>query len=240
MAETATLSATKRDQAGKGHARAARRDGLIPAVVYGDGKEPLSITLDANGFRKLVNQPGIFRRILAIEVEGTPTDVLARDIQFHPVTDVPLHVDFLRVSKDAIVTVSVAVEFINEEESPGLKGGGVLNVVRYEVEVNCPATDIPQKFVVDLTGLEVGDSIHISAIEMPEGVTPTITDRDFTVATIAAPTIEVIPEPEETEGEEGEEGEEGAEGAEGAEGGEEKGAEGEGGGEEKKAEDSGE
>ena len=215
MAETMTLSATKRDRAGKGSARAARRDGLIPAVVYGDRKEPLSITLDANAFRKLVNQPGIFRRILAIEVEGSSTDVLARDIQFHPVTDVPMHIDFLRVSENAVVSVSVAVEFINEEESPGLKGGGVLNVVRYEVEVNCPATAIPQKFTVDLTGLEIGDSIHISAIEMPEGVTPTITDRDFTVATIAAPTIEVEPVVEETEGEEGEEGEEGAEGAEG-------------------------
>lgn len=218
MAETTTLSATKRDGAGKGSARAARRDGLVPAIIYGDRKDPLSITLDANTFRRLVNQPGIFRKILAIEVEGTSTEVLPRDIQFHPVTDAPLHADFLRVSENAIVSVNVAVEFINEELSPGLKGGGVLNVVRYEIEVNCPAISIPEKFVVDLEGLEIGDSIHISAIEMPEGVTPTITDRDFTVATIAAPTIEVEPVAEETEGEEGEAGEEGAEGAEGEEG----------------------
>jgi|TARA_X000000950_G_C13913776_1_gene659998 large subunit ribosomal protein L25 len=208
MAETMKLSAIKRDRAGKGSARAARRDGLIPAVIYGDRKEPLSITLDANTFRKLVNQPGIFRQILSIEVEGSSTDVLPRDIQFHPVTDIPLHVDFLRVAKDAKVTVMVAVEYINDDKSPGLKTGGVLNVVRYEVEVNSPANAIPEKFVIDLEGTQVGDSIHISAVTMPEGVTPTITDRDFTVATIAAPMGETVEEDtdeeatEETEAEE--------------------------------------
>ena len=205
MAEIVALGAEKRTQAGKGSARAARRAGLVPAVIYGDRKNPVSVTLDSNTFRKLIAQSGIFRQILALKVEGESTNVLTRDIQFHPVTDIPLHVDFLRVSKDARVSVAVAVEFINEEQSPGLKSGGVLNVVRHEIEVNCPALSIPEKFVIDLDGLNIGDSIHISAVEMPEGVTPTITDRDFTIATIAVPTITVEEEVDTSETEEGDE-----------------------------------
>ena len=205
MAEIVALGAEKRTQAGKGSARAARRAGLVPAVIYGDRKTPVSVTLDSNTFRKLIAQSGIFRQILALKVEGESTNVLTRDIQFHPVTDIPLHVDFLRVSKDARVSVAVAVEFINEEQSPGLKSGGVLNVVRHEIEVNCPALSIPEKFVIDLDGLNIGDSIHISAVEMPEGVTPTITDRDFTIATIAVPTITVEEEVDTSETEEGDE-----------------------------------
>ena len=190
MSDMMTLSATKRDRAGKGSARAARREGLIPAVIYGDRKDPLSITLDANTFRKLINSPGIFSQMLNVQVEGEDNSVLTRDIQFHPVTDVPLHVDFLRIAKGAKIAVMVAVEFINDEKSPGLKTGGILNVVRHEVELSCPATAIPDSIVVDLEGTTVGDSIHISAITLPEGVEPTITDRDFTVATIAAPASE--------------------------------------------------
>ena len=205
MAEIVALGAEKRTQAGKGSARAARRAGLVPAVIYGDRKTPVSVTLDSNTFRKLIAQSGIFRQILALKVEGESTNVLTRDIQFHPVTDIPLHVDFLRVSKDARVSVAVAVEFINEEQSPGLKSGGVLNVVRHEIEVNCPALSIPEKFVIDLDGLNIGDSIHISAVEMPEDVTPTITDRDFTIATIAVPTITVEEEVDTSETEEGDE-----------------------------------
>ena len=205
MADIMALGAEKRTQAGKGSARAARRAGLVPAVIYGDRKNPVSVTLDSNTFRKLIAQSGIFRQILALKVEGESTNVLTRDIQFHPVTDIPLHVDFLRVSKDARVSVAVAVEFINEEQSPGLKSGGVLNVVRHEIEVNCPALSIPEKFVIDLDGLNIGDSIHISAVEMPEGVTPTITDRDFTIATIAVPTITVEEEVDTSETEEGDE-----------------------------------
>lgn len=184
-----TLSASKRDRAGKGSARAARRAGLIPAVIYGDRKDPLSINLDANAFKKLISTPGIFSQLLNITVDGEKNNVLARDIQFHPVTDVPLHVDFLRISKGATITVSVPVVFLNEEKSPGLKAGGVLNVVRYEVEVSCPATSIPENVEVDLEGTVIGDSIHISAVTLPQGVEPTITDRDFTIATIAAPTV---------------------------------------------------
>ena len=175
MAETMTLTVAKRDQAGKSFARSARRAGLIPAVIYGDSKNPINITLDANSFRKLISQPGIFRQILAIKVEGEGevNNVLPRDIQLDPVTDVPLHVDFLRVSENTQITIAVAVEFINEELSPGLKGGGVLNIVRHDVEVTCPANAIPEKFVFDLEGLEIGDSIHISAVTMPANVTPT-------------------------------------------------------------------
>ena len=210
MSDEMTLSAEMRDRAGKGSARAARRAGLIPAVIYGDRKDPLSINLDANTFRKLINQPGIFSQLLNIKVDGNDNSVLTRDIQFHPVTDVPLHVDFLRIAKGAKIAVMVAVEFINEELSPGLKTGGILNVVRHEVELSCPATAIPESITVDLEGANVGDSIHISAIKLPDDVEPTITDRDFTVATIAAPASEV----EETEDAEAAEGEEAAEGGE--------------------------
>ena len=207
-----TLSATTRDRVGKGSARAARRAGLIPAVIYGDRKEPLSINLDANTFRKLMSQPGIFSQILSIEVDGSSNSVLTRDIQFHPVTDVPLHIDFFRVSKGSTITVAVAVEFINHEASPGLKTGGVLNVVRHEVEVNCPAVSIPESLTVDLDGANVGDSIHISAVKLPEGVEPTISDRDFTIATIAAPTVATEPEAVSDDAEEGEEAEASEEG----------------------------
>ena len=136
---------------------------------------------------KIVHQPGIFGRLLDIEVSGKKSTVLTRDIQFHPVSDNILHMDFLRVSGSAMVAVGVPVEFINEDLCPALKIGGVLNVVRHEIELNCPATAIPEKIIIDLDDLKIGDSIHISAIELPEGVEPTITDRDFTVATLQSP-----------------------------------------------------
>ena len=134
--------------------------------------------------------------------------VLPRDVQFHPVSDWPLHVDFLRLAQDAMIAINVAVNFLNEEESPGLKEGGIINAVRYDLELNCPANNIPESIDIDLTGLELGDSIHISDITLPEGVTPVIDDRDFTIATIAAPSaMKSDEEDEAVEGEEGEEGE---------------------------------
>jgi large subunit ribosomal protein L25 len=187
MSENTTISAEQRERVGKGSARAVRRAGRVPAVIYGDKKDPLGITLETREITKIVNQPGIFGRLLDIQVGGGKHTVLTRDIQFHPVSDNVLHMDFLRVSGSAKVAVAVAVEFINEDECPGIKIGGVLNVVRYEVELLCPATKIPEKITVDLSGLKIGDSVHISTIELPDGVTPTITDRDFTVATIASP-----------------------------------------------------
>ena len=187
MSDMTTISASERERVGKGSARAARRAGLVPAVIYGNKKDPVGITMQAREITKIVHQPGIFGRLLEIDVAGTKSTVLTRDIQFHPVSDVVMHLDFLRVSQSATVAVAVPVEFINEDKCPGIKIGGVLNVVRYEVELNCPATAIPEKITIDLDGVKIGDSIHISAIPLPEGVSPTITDRDFTVATLASP-----------------------------------------------------
>ena len=206
MSDMTTISASERERVGKGSARAARRAGLVPAVIYGDKKDPVGITMQAREITKIVQQPGIFGRLLEIDVAGTKSTVLTRDIQFHPVSDVVMHLDFLRVSQSATVSVAVPVEFINEEKCPGIKIGGVLNVVRYEVELNCPATAIPEKITIDLDGVKIGDSIHISAISLPEGVSPTITDRDFTVATLASPGGGVKNEDEEdaADGEEAE------------------------------------
>ncbi|MGB2001030.1 MAG: 50S ribosomal protein L25/general stress protein Ctc [Candidatus Puniceispirillaceae bacterium] len=199
MSDITTISASERERVGKGSARAARRAGLVPAVIYGDKKDPVGIIMESREVTRIVHQPGIFGRLLEIEVAGKKSTVLTRDIQFHPVSDKIMHMDFLRVSQSATVAVAVAVEFINEDKCPGIKLGGVLNVVRYEVELNCPATAIPEKITIDLEGVKIGDSIHISAIPLPDGVTPTITDRDFTVATLASPGGGVKNEDEEAD-----------------------------------------
>ena len=187
MSNITEINANSRTRVGKGSARAARRAGMVPAVIYGDKKAPLSIEIEDRIVRRVINEPGIFGRLLNINVGGDITTVLTRDIQFHPVTDVPLHMDMLRVGETSTVAVGVPVEFINHEKSPGLRIGGVLNIVRHEVELNCPAGAIPEKITVDLDGVKIGESIHISAISLPEGVEPTITDRDFTVATMQSP-----------------------------------------------------
>lgn len=223
MTETTTFSAEARTRVGKGAARAARRAGTVPAVVYGANKDPLPITINPIALRTEISKPGFFATLYDIECNGEKERVLCRDLQLHPVTDVPIHADFLRVTESTQINVDIAVLFENEEESPGLKGGGVLNIVRHSVEVICRAGAIPESIVIDLTGREVGDSIHISEVSLPDGVRPTIDDRDFTIATIAAPTL--LPVEEEIE--EGLEGEDG-EGGEDDEGGEEavEGAEG--------------
>ena len=185
--DTIDIKANARSQVGKGSARAARRAGLVPAVIYGNKESAIPITLNANQWRQLMNKPGIFSQLINIEVNDEKHFVLPRDIQQHPVSEEAEHVDFLRVTKNATVAVGITVEFVNEDKCTGLKLGGVLNIVRPQVELNCPAIAIPEKLIVDLEGLNVGHTIHISAIELPEGCTPTITDRDFTVATIAAP-----------------------------------------------------
>jgi len=185
--ETIEFKAEARSQVGKGSARAARRAGLVPAVIYGNKQPAVPITINANKWRQLMNKPGIFSQLINIEVNSEKYFVLPRDIQQHPVSEEAEHVDFLRVTNNATVAVGINVEFINEDKCTGLKLGGVLNVVRAQVELNCPAISIPEKLTVDLEGLNVGHTIHISAIKLPEGCTPTITDRDFTVATIAAP-----------------------------------------------------
>ena len=202
MSDITQIDATMRSRVGKGSARAARRAGKIPAVIYGDKQAPLSIEMEARVVRKVIHEPGIFGRLLNINIDGKDNTVLTRDIQMHPVSDEPLHMDMLRVGASSTVSVAVPVEFINHELSPGLKIGGVLNVVRFEVELSCPAGDIPEKITVDLDGIKIGDSIHISAIPLPEGATPTITDRDFTVATLQSPGGGVKNEDEEEGGEE--------------------------------------
>jgi len=205
MAEIQTITADPRERAGKGTARAARRDGKVPAVIYGNNEDPILITLDQTRLQQELNKAGFFIRLIDVEIEGKKHRVLPRDTQFHPVSDQPLHVDFLRYSADRKLTVDVPVTFLNEDDSPGLKTGGVLNVVRHTIEVLCVADSIPETFNIDLSGLEVGDSIHATALSLTEGVELTI-DRDFTIATIAAPTILVIEEDvEDVDGEESEE-----------------------------------
>ncbi len=189
MTEIASLAAEARQQAGKGPARALRRGGRVPAVIYGEEKEPIAISIDARDLGKELQQPGFFHRLYDVAVDGSKERVLPRDVQRHPVTSVPLHVDFLRIGAGARIAVAVAVVFENEELSPGLKRGGVINVVRHEIELSCPADAIPEAIRIDLTGLEIGDGVHISDITLPPDVTPTIADRDFTIATIAAPTV---------------------------------------------------
>ena len=205
MSDITVISANQRDRVGKGSARAARRAGMVPAVIYGNKQPALGIELEARVIRKIIHEPGIFSRLLKISVGGEEITVLTRDIQFHPVSDEALHFDFLRVSETSTISVAISVEFINEDKCPGLRIGGNLNVVRHEVELNCPANNIPEKITVDLEGIKVGDSIHISAIELPEGVTPTITDRDFTVATLQSPGGGVKNEDEEEDEAAGEE-----------------------------------
>ena len=205
MADTTMINGNLRNSTGKGSARATRRAGRIPAIIFGDKKETISIDIEEREYKKLMSQSGIFSRLLDLSVDGKSNIVLTRDIQFHPVSENPLHVDFLRIGKGSNINVSVPVSFINEELSPGLKTGGVLNTVRFELELECPADNIPEKIEINLEGLVVGDSIKISSVNLPDGVSSTITDRDFTIATIAAPTVmseistEDTAETEETE-----------------------------------------
>ena len=182
---TYELKAELRERVGKGSSRELRRNGLIPAVIYGDKQEPISITLPNKEVTLRIHAGGFMTTVATIEVDGKKISVLPKDYQLDPVRDFPMHVDFLRVSKNTEVNVQVPVHFINQEQSPGLKRGGTLNIVRHEVEFHCPADAIPEFNTVDLAGSEIGDSIHISAVELPAGVKPVISDRDFTIATIA-------------------------------------------------------
>jgi large subunit ribosomal protein L25 len=230
MADINSMSAEPRQAVGTGAARAARRAGLVPGVIYGTGQETVPVAIDAKTFMLEYGKGGFFSRLYELELAGEKMRVLPRDVQVHPISDSPLHVDFLRLTAESRINVEVAVQFVNDEESPGIKRGGVLNVVRHTVEFNCRADSIPEAIIVDLTGLDIGASVHISHIDLPDGVTPTITDRDFTVATIAAPTVVEEEEKPAAEGEEGLELEGEGEGAVAAEG---EGAEAKEGGEEK-------
>lgn len=181
-----TLTALKRERAGKGAARAVRNQGLVPGVIYGDKQPPVLFSIDPRQLLAQMARPGFWTHQFEIDIDGQKTLTMCQDLQVHPVSDRPIHVDFLRITADSTVEVDVPVKFINEDRAPGIKRGGVLNVVRHEVVLVCKADAIPEHLEADLTGLDVGDSLHISAIKLPAGVKPTI-DRDFTVATIIAP-----------------------------------------------------
>jgi large subunit ribosomal protein L25 len=181
------LKAVARERVGKGAARATRREGLVPGVIYGDKKPPLAIALPAKETAMAANSSSFMARVIDLDVDGKTHSVIAKEVQRDPVKDFVIHVDFLRVGKGSTLTVNIPVHFINEEASPGLERGGVLNIVRHEVECDVPGNAIPESLEGDLTGLDIGDGLHISAVKLPEGVVPTITDRDFTIATIASP-----------------------------------------------------
>ena len=187
MSDALTLPAELRERAGKGASRELRREGRVPAVIYGGKEDPLAIHVEAKELARQLGSGHFMNSIVMIEVAGKTVRVLPKDVALHPVTDRPLHVDFLRLSKDDKIQVAVPVVFVNEEESPGLKKGGVLNVVRHELELVCESDKIPDDIQIDVTGLEVGDSIHISQVKLPAGSASAITDRDFTIVTVVAP-----------------------------------------------------
>ena len=204
MSEIQELNAEKRMTYGTGSSRDSRNKNRIPCIIYGEKKDPLAITLEAKEIKMLIQKPGFFSKQFNININGEKHRVLAKDLQLHPVKESVLHVDFLRIGANTKVTIAVPVKFTNENSCPGLKQGGVINIVRREVELKAPISKIPSSLNVNLDGLEIGDSIHISSIEIDKDVIPVITDRDFTIATIAPPTVQVEEEVK-TEEETGEE-----------------------------------
>jgi large subunit ribosomal protein L25 len=213
MAELTSLATEAREGAGKGASRSLRRAGRVPAVIYGEKAPQEMISLEARQLRRALQSGRFFSTLCNLHVNGEAVRVLPREVQLHPVTDEPLHVDFVRVGRGATITVTVPVVFAHEDVSRGIKRGGVLNIVRRELELLCPADAIPGEIVVDLSDADIGDSLHISQVTLPEGVRPAIADRDFTIATISAPTLIR----EEEEGEAVEEAEEEARERESAE-----------------------
>ena len=197
MSDTITLAAETRDRVGKGASRALRRDGRVPAVVYGLNKEPTSIHLEEKALTKALMTGHFFTSVIMVDGQRA----LAKDVAFHPVTDRPTHVDFLRIGEHSTVTVAVPIVFTDEDDAPGIKRGkGVLNITRHEVELVVDASDIPSEISISLAGMEIGDSIHISDVTLPKGATPAIDDRDFAIATIVPPTVPTV-EDEELEAE---------------------------------------
>ena len=187
MADTPVIEAMARTGTGKGAARSARREGLVPGVIYGGGEDPQTINIKHNVFLKALKAGKFMSTLVNLKVDGQDNCVICRAVQKDVVKDLPTHADFLRLSARSRINLYIPVDFINEEECPGLKKGGVLTVVRNEVELKVTAGDIPEQLVVDLTGLDVGDTINISNINLPKGTRPMITDRDFVIANISAP-----------------------------------------------------
>lgn len=217
MADVISFDGETREVGG-GTPRALRRAGRVPAIIYGDNSENIKVSVELRSLQKNLQRVGFTNRLCEVVIGEDKVRVLPREVQLDPVTDIPIHVDFMRVSARARVRLNIPVVFIDEEESPGIKRGGILNVVRHDIEFYCRADAIPENIVISLDGLDIGDGVHISNVNLPEGIETTITDRDFTIATIASPTIHVeeevaeeVPEGEEGELSEGED-EEGAEG----------------------------
>ena len=192
MSDVQNLSAELRSRAGKGAARQTRRDGRVPGVIYGNKQPATLISVEPRELLRQLRKKAFHATLFDIACDGKKERVLPRDVQFDPVSDKPTHVDFMRVGEHTRVYVDVPVVFQNEAQSPGLKRGGVLNIVRHEVELVCSVENIPQQITIDLAGLDIGDSVHISMVKLPEGVRPAIADRDFTVATIAVPTVQKV------------------------------------------------
>ena len=187
MSEQLTLPAEARQRAGKGASRALRREGRVPAVIYGEKQEPLSVHVEEKLLSKMLATGHFMNSVVMVELDGDANRTLPKDVQFHPVTSRPIHVDFLRIGEHAQVHVNVPVRFVDDEQAPGIKRGGVLNVVRHELELVCDAAVIPDEITISLAGLDIGDAIHISNVNLPEGSRSAIDDRDFTVATVVAP-----------------------------------------------------
>jgi large subunit ribosomal protein L25 len=189
MSKVVILEAELRDRAGKGAARATRRAGRVPAVIYGDKKEPINISLDPKVLGRELGRGGFFGRLVDIKLGSVSHRTLPRDVQLHPVTDVPLHVDFVRVNASTRIHVRVPVVFDNQDKAPGIKRGGVVNIVSHDVEVICAADSIPDRLHVDLTGYDIGDNVHLSMLTLPDGVVAAPGD-DITLVTIAPPTVD--------------------------------------------------
>ena len=205
------LDVVVREETGTGNARAARRNGMVPGIIYGGDQDAVSVGIKFNEVLKAINSGNFLSNMVELKHDGKPQKVITKDVQFHPVTDMPMHVDFYRVTDKTIIDVDVPAVFVGEDVSPGMKRGGALNVVRYNIEVKCPAGAIPDNIEVDISGLEIGDAIHLSEVTLPANVTPGITDRDVTIATIVASRTS------KTENEDGEEGAEGEAAAQTAE-----------------------
>jgi large subunit ribosomal protein L25 len=183
---TVVLDVQVRENTGTGNARAARRENLVPGILYGGGENPVAISLKKNEVLKALNTGNLLGSMIKISHKGEKQSAITKDVQFHPVSDMPVHIDFYRVTSDSIITMEVSINVLGEEESPGMKQGGSLNIVRHSIEVNCPAGEIPDHIDVDVTILDIGDSLHESELDLPKGVTLAITDRDPTVLTVIA------------------------------------------------------
>ena len=210
------LKAIKRESASSGSTNKLRATGFIPAILYG-GKDPnQKISIEKKAVREIINSDNFLSKVLELEIEGKKERVLPRDVAYHVISEEPIHIDFMRVVAGKKIILEIPVKFINHPDSPGLKRGGVLNIVRRSVELKCPAENIPNDITIDLAGTDIGTSLKISSVKLPESVVPTITDRDFVIATVAAPTIIKEPEKPAEETAEGVEGETPVEGAEAA------------------------